>query len=162
MSFRFEYYENVITKHNIKNAHWTQAAKFAFFSQLNNSDVTIASIRQIDEDTVEIIKRKDFNKNFLFKLGYDQRGIFERVIINRREKSTSIDRMDINWWFKEPFIGRRDLFYPDKKYDGKQLAFVRHHFWLHKFLKFEAQAISNYSLFSYKRAIKSQPKTETA
>ena len=84
-SFRFEYYENVITKHNIKNAHWTQAAKFAVLNQLNNKDVTIASIRQIDEDTIEIIKRRDFNKSMLFKWGFDQRGVFERVIINRKD-----------------------------------------------------------------------------
>lgn len=157
-SFRFEYYENVITKHNIKNAHWTQVAKYAFLNQLHNSDVTVAAVRQIDEDTIEIIKRKDFNKSFLFKMGFDQRGIFERVTINRKDQSTAIDRMDINWWIAEPFIGRRDLFYPDPKYEGKQLAFVRHNFWLHKFLKFEVQALSNFSAFSYKRAIRSQEK----
>jgi hypothetical protein len=44
-SFRFEYYENVITKHHIGNAHWTQAAKYAFYNQLNHNDVTVASIR---------------------------------------------------------------------------------------------------------------------
>lgn len=118
-SFRFEYYENVITKHHINKVDWTQAAKWAFQNQLNNSDVTVASIKQIDEDTIEIIKRKDKNRSFLFRYGIDQRGLFERVIINRKEKSTIIDRMDINWWITEPFLGRRDLFYPDKKYEGK-------------------------------------------
>jgi hypothetical protein len=93
-------------------------------------------------------------------MGFDQRGIFERVIINRKDKSTAIDRMDINWWISEPFLGRRDLFFPDKRLDGKKLAFVRHHFWLHKLLKFEAEIFSNFSLFSYKRGIKSQQKVE--
>lgn len=101
-------------------------------------DVTVASVKQLDADTLEIIKRIDQNKTFLFKMGFDQRGLFERVIINRKEKSVAIDRMDINWWIKEPFLGRRDLFFPDKKTDGKHLAFVRHHFWMHKLLKFEA------------------------
>ena len=86
--------------------------------------MTVASIRQIDADTIEIIKRKDQNKTLLFKMGFDQRGLYERVIINRKEKSTAVDRMDANWWFKEPFLGRRDLIFPDKKFDGKQLAFV--------------------------------------
>ena len=70
-------------------------------------------------------------------MGFDQRGIFERVTINRKDQSTAIDRMDINWWISEPFIGRRDLFFPDPKSDGKKLTFVRHNFWLHKLLKFE-------------------------
>ena len=29
-SFRFEYYENVITKHHLKNVQWAQAAQWSF------------------------------------------------------------------------------------------------------------------------------------
>jgi hypothetical protein len=120
----------------------------------------VASVKQIDADTIEIVKRRDQNKTFLFGQGFDQRDLFERVTINRKEKSTAIDRFDINWWVKEPFVGRRDFFYPDKKFDGKQLAFVRHHYWLHKLLKFDAQLLSNFSAWSYKRAFKSVEKVE--
>ena len=71
VSFRFEYYENVITKHHMRNTDWQKAAKSAFSRNFQNKDVTVASIRQIDEDTIEIIKRKDQNKSYLFKLGFD-------------------------------------------------------------------------------------------
>ena len=69
----------------------------------------------------------------------DQFDVGERVIINRKEQSTCLDRMDRNWWHREesPFLGRRDLFYPDPKTEGKHLAFVRHDFWVHKLLKFD-------------------------
>lgn len=70
-SFRFETYENVITKHTINKTEWTQPALWAFYDKLNNSDVTIASARMIDADTVEIVKRIDQNKSLLYKLGLD-------------------------------------------------------------------------------------------
>ena len=99
----------------------------------------------IDSDTVEIIKRKDQNKNFLYsKLGMDQTGLYERVIINRKDASVAIDRMDANCWIAEPFLGQRDLFYvenADKQaiLDGTaknhRVAFVRHNFWVHKIFK---------------------------
>lgn len=71
VSFRFEYYENVITKHDLKNVTWTQAAKSCFNNNLDNNDVTIASAKMLDNDTIEIIKRKDQNKGWLYKLGFD-------------------------------------------------------------------------------------------
>ena len=51
-------------------------------------------------------------------------------------------------------MGRRDLFYPEPKSEGKHLAFVRHDFWVHKFLKFDYQIVSNFAQWSYKKAIK--------
>ena len=159
VSFRFEYYENVITKHNFKSMDWTQAAKWSFMDKLTKPDVTIARIRTLDDDSVEIIKRIDQNKNLFFKLGLDQRGLYQRVIINRKDKSVAVDRMDVNWWFDKPFLGRRDLFMPDPK-NPKQLSFIRHHVWLHKLLKFNAQLYSNVSALQYKRAFKRADKTE--
>ena len=58
-SFRFETYENVIAKHTLSKTTWSQAAQFAFAQNLNKRDYTIARVRQIDADTVEIIKRRD-------------------------------------------------------------------------------------------------------
>ena len=68
-------------------------------------------------------------------MGADQHGQYERVIINRKDHSTAIDRMDVSWWHEAPFLARRDLFYPDPK-DEKKLALVRHNFWVFKGLKF--------------------------
>ena len=51
----------------------------------------------------------------MFKMGYDQKGLYERVIVNRKDKSTSIDRIDGNWWQEAPFMTRRDLFFPDQE-----------------------------------------------
>ena len=115
MAFRFEYYENVIAKHHLNKIDWRQSAQWAFQNHFNNDAYTIASVRMIDDNTVEIIKRKDQNKGFFFRLGFDQTGLYERVIINRAEPSVSVDRMDVNWWLPEPFLGQRDLFYVDNK-----------------------------------------------
>mmetsp|Transcript_32625 Transcript_32625/g.24097 ORF Transcript_32625/g.24097 Transcript_32625/m.24097 type:complete len:158 (-) Transcript_32625:45-518(-) len=153
-SFRFETWENVITKHHLSKVSWTQAAKWAFFHKLAHNDVTIASIKQIDEDTVEIVKRRDINKNWLYFWGADQFGQYERVIINRKDQSTAIDRMDINWKVDAPFLGRRDLFYPEKSKENT-LAFVRHDLWVSKIFKFHYQTWTLYSAWSYKRGFKS-------
>ena len=91
-----------------------------------------------------------------FSWGYDQKGLYERVIVNRKERTTAVDRLDVNWWQSEAFLGRRDLFYPETRGDGKeQVAFVRHDFWLFKLNKFGAQLWSNFDAMSYKRAFKS-------
>ncbi len=82
------------------------------------------------------------------------------MIINRKEHSVAIDRMDANYWIPEPFLGQRDLFYIDKKdaqaiLDGSakhsRVSFVRHNFWLHKLQKPCAVFWSNFSAYSYKR-----------
>ena len=59
MTFRFEYYENIVSKHHLKKSDWKQAASWAFLNDTKKADVTIASVRMIDNDTVEIVKRKD-------------------------------------------------------------------------------------------------------
>lgn len=142
MSFRFEAHENVITKHHLgKKLHWSQAARWAFTNNLGRKDTAICHVRQIDPDTVEIVKRKDQNLGIAFRfLGVDQEGLYERVTINRKEKTVAVDRMDGNWWHEKPFIGRRDLFYIENR-DGTshadgQLTFVRHEFWLSTLKKF--------------------------
>ena len=98
-------------------------------------------------------------------MGFDQTGLFERVIINRAENSVAIDRIDANTWTEKPFLGQRDYFYietDDRKaiLDGtaksSRLAFVRHNFWLHKIFKLETNLWSNYSAWQYKRAFKGQ------
>ena len=68
---RFEYYENVISKHHLNKIDWRQCALFAFLDKTNKADVTIASVKMLDANRVEIIKRKDQNKGFFFNLGFD-------------------------------------------------------------------------------------------
>ena len=161
MVFRFEYYENVISKHHLKKVDWRQGAVASFMSGLDKKYVSVASVRQVDEDTVEIIKRRDAKPSLLYKLGFDQFGVFERVTINRKDFSVSVDRIDRNWRIPEPFLGQRDLFYVDKQdvealqegsAKGLRLTFVRHNFWLNKLLKCPTVTLSNFSAWSYKKA----------
>ena len=66
-SFRFETYENVVTKHHLgSNLDWASGARWAFLNKLNEGDSTVCSVRQVDADTVEIIKRQDQNLGFAF------------------------------------------------------------------------------------------------
>ena len=113
-SFRFETYENAIIKHTLSRVHWTQAAQWAFHRNVDKKDWTIASVRQLDENRIEIVKRRDFNKSICYKMGWDQQNVFERVIIDRSDKSVAVDRLDINWLRDEPFLAKRDLFFPSK------------------------------------------------
>jgi hypothetical protein len=55
--------------------------------------------------------------------------LYSRVTINRKDKTTAIDRIDANYFYDAPFVGRRDLFFEGS--DGR-LAFVRHDIWIHK------------------------------
>lgn len=66
-AFRFETYENVVTKHHLGSGfNLTQSAKWAFLNGQNDSKVTICSVKQIDNDTVEIVKRRDTNLGLMF------------------------------------------------------------------------------------------------
>lgn len=94
-----------MTKHHLGSSDkvcWTQCAYANFFEGLNKS--TICSVKQVDSDTVEIIKRKDVKLGWLYWLGKDKQDVYERVTINRAEKTVSRDRIDANWWFDEPFL----------------------------------------------------------
>ena len=153
-SFRFETYENLITKHTLKQVHWTQAAQSAFYAHSDKSDWTLASVRQIDADTIEVVKRKDQNKGLIYKLGFDQHGLFERVIINRKEHSVAVDRLDANWLDDAPFLGSRDLFMPSKRGGDGSLDFVRHNFWIHKLTKMPNIVWSSCAAWCYRRSFR--------
>lgn len=167
--FRFEYFENVISKHHLSNVSWTSAAgqsavnmryKTGIFS---GGDMTICNVRMIDDNTVEIIKRRNQSKPMFFKWGVNQEGLFERVTINRKECTVSVDRIDKAWRIQEPFLGQRDFFYVERKdkeailnmtANKERLAFVRHDFWLHKMMKFNAVFGSYTTARAYKSAFK--------
>ena len=159
-SFRIEAYENVITKHHLgAQLNWWQGARWAFLNGTGTDKTTICSVKQIDADTIEIVKRKDQNLGMFYRyFGSDQQGLYERVTVNRKEKTTAIDRMDANWWHSEAFLGRRDLFYLEKRGSDdsapEQMTFVRHDSWIPKAKKFGVQLYSNIDAMSYKRAFK--------
>ena len=151
ISFRFEYFENVISKHNLKKVNWTQAAQWAWAQHLDHNDWTVARVQQLDADTVEIIKRKDVNKSICYKFGWEQMGVYQRVIINRKEQSVSVDRFDMHWLEDAPYLGKRDQFRTNTHKENT-LDFYRHEFWLPIVFKFPSQALSNYSAWQYKKA----------
>lgn len=163
MSFRFEAHENVVTKHHLgKKIHWTQAARCEFMKHLSNPKVTICSVKQLDEDTVEILKRFDKKHGFSYKyFGSDQKGFYERVTINRKTATVASDRLDVNWWHDKPFIGRRHTFYIENREGNNSqngsLAFVSHHFWLHALKKPLYQLHTNLAAWKLKRAFAATP-----
>jgi hypothetical protein len=65
----------------------------------------------------------------MYFMGFDQRNMYERVIVNRKEKTTCIDRIDMNWLYDQPFVGRRDEFTPAIRHENG-LDFYRYHYWL--------------------------------
>ena len=116
MVFRFELYENVISKHNLKNTDWRQAARWAFNQNLNSDSWTICSVKQLDDDTVEIVKRNAYPKrSWFYTWGCDNKNLYQRVIINRADCSVAVDRLDENYYIETPFLAQRDLFYVEKK-----------------------------------------------
>ena len=165
LTMRFEYYENVVNKHHLNKVDWRQAAQWAFMNNLNKSGWTVADVQQVDDNTVQIIKRRDQKRSFFYNLGFDQRGLYERVTINRADNSVAVDRIDGNWWHEQPFLGQRDLFYltnSDREAimngtaKNPRLTFVQHNFWQHKIHKLETNLWSNWNAWSYRRAFRGQ------
>lgn len=165
MSFRFELHENIATKHHLgQDVHWSQAAMWAFKNATHDKkNMTVCSVKQLDADTVEIIRRADVKPNMRYsKLGWAQSGFYERVTVNRREHTTRIDDMNRDTWQEQPYIGMSDLFYVEQRsapssHNGS-LTFVRHHYWSFFAKKFFQQSWSSFSARSYKKAFKATPK----
>ena len=112
MVFRWEAFENVISKHELKAIDWRAAAKWAFMDKLNKDAWTIASVKMLDDDTVEIVKRNEKpSRSWFYTWGSDNTNLYERVIVNRSECSVAIDRLDSNYYIDAPFLGQRDHFY---------------------------------------------------
>lgn len=83
-TFRFETFQNFPTKHYLKGVTWEQAAKASFKDHNGDKDWTVVNMKQISDDEVEIIKRRDANKTFSYKMGYDQNRLYQRVTLNRK------------------------------------------------------------------------------
>lgn len=68
VSFRFEYFENLVTKHHLSaGLQWEQAAKWAVANKNKDSNTLVCSVKQLDADTVEIVKRTDQNLGLLYR-----------------------------------------------------------------------------------------------
>ena len=72
---------------------------------MRDEKATIASVKMIDDNTVEIVKRNPpagfLKRNFRhlnYRMGRDSLAEYERVTINRLENTVSVDRMDKNFW----------------------------------------------------------------
>jgi hypothetical protein len=63
--FRFEYFENVVSKHHLNNVSWKQAAQQSALNMYHKSGwfsgsaMTVCHTRMVDDDTLEIIKRRN-------------------------------------------------------------------------------------------------------
>ena len=161
MTFRFEVSQNIVTKHHLGNSgiiSWEQVSNWAVMNDAGKT--TICSVNQIDDDTIEIVKRHDVKFGFCYNvLGWDAYRLYERVTVNRAAKSVAIDRIDANWWINEPFMGRRDLFYLEKRENKPEMmTFVRHDFWRNTLARFQAKTGSQFSAWSYARAFKNAPR----
>ena len=90
------------------------------------------------------MRRIDQNFGLFYNwFGSDQKGLYERVTIDRSKQTVAIDRMDGNWSHEDPFIGRRDFFYIENREEENNkmngyLTFVRTDFWRPKLFKVPA------------------------
>ena len=69
---RFEAFENVITKQEVSSkVNFNQIAYSSYKSKLGKKNVSLVSIKQIDKDTIQILKRVEKKRSFLYSLGFD-------------------------------------------------------------------------------------------
>ena len=157
MTFRFEYFQNIVTKHHMgpsEKIPWEQAATWAWKNDLKKA--TICKVEQISPDEVMVLKRYDrkLGKAYWW-FNQDSTKQYERIIINRADKTVAIDRIDTQFWRPKPFLGRRDFFYLEKRENKpEQMTFVRHDFWRNSLEKFPIQLYSHLSAWSYRSAFK--------
>lgn len=70
------------------------------------------------------------------------------MTIDRKERTTAIDRFDMSYFHKEPYVGRRDLFLEQ---DDKALAYIRHDIWMFKLFKLQSRIGSSFQTWTYKK-----------
>jgi len=63
--FRFEYFENVVSKHHLNNISFGQAAHVSALNMYKKTGMfggnamSVCNVRMVDDDTFEIIKRSN-------------------------------------------------------------------------------------------------------
>ena len=156
MSARFETHENAVLRARYSKLTYEQAAKYAVADKLDKSNTTVAHVEQ-DGDKVIIMKRMDKPLNRWYKWGFDQKDVFQRVTIDRSDKTVAIDYFNRNWFAEEPFVAKRDLFM-QRADEPTKLSLFRHLYWVNKFRKF----YNNYTFSFAKWQIRSAIKKQTA
>ena len=153
MSFRFETHLNVPLKTKMRNLTWEQAAKYGVLHDLSSGKSNIASVTQ-EGDKVVILKRLNTKKNWLYRNGLAQKGWFERITIDRKEKSVAIDSFEQKWNIETgPYVWRRDLFF-HRDDEPHRLLFVRHLFWVSQLKKFNEQFWLSFTAWRLKGKLK--------
>ena len=133
--FRVETHENVPIKGRMrKDVTFRGAGAASFLDKLQNDKAHVCRVRHLENGDLEVVKRFIRNKGLKYKLGFDSEEFFERVLINVKDQTVAVDRMDKNWFVTGPFLGRRDLFcfLPGEE----RMQFFRHIFWIPKVQKF--------------------------
>ena len=148
-SIRVETHENVISKNLIKGVSWEQSALASFKSNADKSNWRLYSIKQTGPDTVEVIRRRNFKIGFFDRMGLTStQNVYQRVTIDRKERTTAVDHFNLNYFYKEPFVARRDLFLEQ---DEHALAYVRHDIWLFKLFKLQSRIGSSFQTWAFKK-----------
>ena len=150
MVIRTETHLNVPLKTKMKGLTWEQAVKYAMLHDLNYKGTHIVKAKQ-DGDRLILIKRIPTEKNWYYKLGFRQRGWYERVIIDRKDQSVAIDSFD-NHHISGINSYKRDLFFPREDEPGK-LIFVRHHHWINQIARFYHQFMFGYTSWRMKSKV---------
>ena len=152
MAFRFETHLNVPIKGRMRGVTYEQAANYGILKDLTNSNMNIASVQQ-EGDKLVIYKRIDTKKNWWYGKGGVQKGFYERITIDRKEKSVAIDSFEDCWNVKTgPYVWRRDLFF-HRDDEPKKLVFVRHLLWVNQIKRYTAQYIHPITTLSLKRKL---------
>ncbi len=112
------------------------------------ADQDVVWVSNLNPDELVLVRRvKDpfVKPRFYYRLGRAHKGVYERVIVNRRNKSVAIDYMDTSFYFPQPYVAKRDLFYEGESPFSAPAAptsglnFVRHLFWVNKLRAYLAE-----------------------
>ena len=152
MSFRVEHHLNVPIKGRMKGLSYDQAVKYGLFHDINNPKSNIASVKQEGSKLI-IIKRIDTKHSWFFKQGLPQKGFFERITVDQKDKSVAIDSFEHHWNVETgPYVWRRDLFMT-RDDEPNKLIFVRHLLWVSQLKRMQAHLMSGFNTWRLKSKI---------
>ena len=149
MALRVETHEHVVLKARLRKATYENAAKEVLQGPKRANDDIVWAGQSSPDEFVIVRRHKDpFKKPlFFYTLARPHTHVYERVIVNRKNRSVAIDYMNMNVYHSTPFVQSRDLFYegssplkPDREEKSKGMNFVRHIFWVNKLKAYLAEA----------------------
>ena len=161
--FHFETHEHVVLKARLRSASYAKAAAHALQAPAH-ADQDIVWASQPSPDELVIVRRaKDpFSKPYFYhRFGRPHHGVYERVVVNRKTKSVAVDTMDTSFYFPEPYVATRDLFYEgdspltpgagEGAGAGTGMNFVRQMYWVCKPSAYLAEAKLSLAKMKYNR-----------